>query len=804
MDRILLFLILFLNISAFQVFAQCDDINYDVYGVSNISCDNHEATYCFTVDDFNPDNYSFLVDGVPYNGVVGGCSNSASYAYSYFSINFSFGPFEIVSWSVDDEIFTGTFSDPQSLVDLMNQLDPNGNWMLNAPSFIISGGVTGSSYSTIEVMSAVGTSASLAVNQSGTTDGIRVVLPYVHTLDLTINYIPLNCTDVITITNDTSFSLIDYVVNNESCDGADGSVEFNFLGSLDGLQIDWSDGVDAGTADSPIVENLPAGTYEFYMYKSDCVAFFETITIGSAIDFTLESQNADCGMSNGAAAIVSAETIPVIEWNNGVSGAINEGLAAGQYSVTIVDGIGCQSVLNVVIEEASCDVFISGFVYGDDLEGCYDNNWPLANMQMQLVGETETQLKFTNTLGYYEFVTVPGDYTIVVPEIGDVICPEVGINEIQLTIGEAGTIAENNTFYIADNTAGASLAATIAGELPRPGFDVTEVLHMSTAVGNVFAFFDVFLHFDPRKEFVESTISNYMINGNVMSWNDDGLEMPRVYFNDFFIPVDVEVGTILKDTIIIEYYGTEVSRFISCKEVVNSYDPNNKTVAPLGLTDQGFISQEEELFTYLINFQNLGTADAINVRIEDIVQDVFDLSTFRVMGSSHAYQTSLEGNKFIFDFENINLAPASESEEGSKGYIQFSLETNDVLPIGTVVNNTADIYFDFNEAIVTNTTVNTVVEDPSVGTTMPLNFETSKVQINPNPTEDYFYIKTKEIVQGDFLLELYDIQGRVQARQQVYGALNSVKFNVNYLSKGVYFLKIKSDNLNENRKIVIE
>ncbi len=145
------------------------------------------------------------------------------------------------------------------------------------------------------------------------------------------------------------------------------------------------------------------------------------------------------------------------------------------------------------------------------------------------------------------------------------------------------------------------------------------------------------------------------------------------------------------------------------------YDPNNKTVSPQGLDDDGKITLEQNELTYTVNFQNTGTAPAKNVFIIDSLSQYFDIASLRVIESSDPMTTAYyDGPILRFDFENINLPDSASDPEGSKGWFIFSVNLKDSLPFGTQIMNNVDIYFDYNAPIRTNTTLNTIYDPPFV------------------------------------------------------------------------------------------
>jgi len=152
-----------------------------------------------------------------------------------------------------------------------------------------------------------------------------------------------------------------------------------------------------------------------------------------------------------------------------------------------------------------------------------------------------------------------------------------------------------------------------------------------------------------------------------------------------------------------------------CREVNVSYDPNNKINLPSGVGPLGKIDTSTQTISYRINFQNTDTASARNIYVTDSISDHFDLKSLRVLGVSHPTKFSMlyQGdNRIRFDFTNIYLPDSLSNEEESKGYIDIELDLVENLPIGTTIENTAYIYFDYNAPIITNTAINTLYAEP--------------------------------------------------------------------------------------------
>ncbi len=151
-----------------------------------------------------------------------------------------------------------------------------------------------------------------------------------------------------------------------------------------------------------------------------------------------------------------------------------------------------------------------------------------------------------------------------------------------------------------------------------------------------------------------------------------------------------------------EDYAHAFERF--CKEITGSYDPNDKRGFPLGCGDEHFIEANSRL-DYNIRFQNTGNDTAFLVVILDTLPENLNATSIELGASSHPYHMEVfNGNIIQFTFENIMLPDSNINQLASNGFVSFSIRQNPDLPAGSEFLNSAAIYFDFNEAIITNAT----------------------------------------------------------------------------------------------------
>jgi hypothetical protein len=98
--------------------------------------------------------------------------------------------------------------------------------------------------------------------------------------------------------------------------------------------------------------------------------------------------------------------------------------------------------------------------------------------------------------------------------------------------------------------------------------------------------------------------------------------------------------------------------------------------------------------------------------------------------------------------------------------VQYKVKVKDNATVGTVINNTAFIYFDFNAPVVTNTTTNTLTLPNGITT---IANSTATMQLYPNPASDIVMINLSDNLTGGSLT-LSDVTGR---------SLNTISNHIN-------------------------
>ena len=223
---------------------------------------------------------------------------------------------------------------------------------------------------------------------------------------------------------------------------------------------------------------------------------------------------------------------------------------------------------------------------------------------------------------------------------------------------------------------------------------------------------------------------NYVNDAKRLVWNIENLhptyeEGIRVQFR---MPDFNSMGVILDSQAEIQLIDEEQNPTYTqsttySSELLCSYDPNDK-LARSNLLGQSEFAYIEDTIFYTVRFQNTGNDTAFNIRIEDVLDKKLDWTTFYPITASHDYRTELnrETGKATFFFDDILLPDSTTNEVESHGFVTFGIASLENIEDKTEVENTAEIFFDFNPAIVTNTSILTLIQQVEIGYRMRILF----------------------------------------------------------------------------------
>jgi len=336
----------------------------------------------------------------------------------------------------------------------------------------------------------------------------------------------------------------------------------------------------------------------------------------------------------------------------------------------------------------------------------------------------------------------------------------------------------------------------------RPGFDaIYKIIYKNKGTGTQSGSVNLTYN-DSVLDFVLATPSITTASSNTLSWSFSNLLpfetreiMVRMNVNSPVETPSVNAGDALYYSAAIEGATDETpidNTTVLNQLVVNAVDPNDKTCLEGIAITPSMVGNDVH---YVIRFQNDGTANAQNIVVKDMIDAAkFDISTLVPLSGSAPFVTRITNtNKVEFIFENINLPFATGS---NTGYVAFKIKTKPTLVLGDTFSNSANIYFDYNAAIVTNTYTTTI----QALATQDFDFSTY-FSVYPVPAKQVLNIQTKQTI-GVKSIAIYNVMGQLVTA--ITNAQGVSSIDVANLKTGTYFIKVDTDKGTANAKFVKE
>jgi len=236
---------------------------------------------------------------------------------------------------------------------------------------------------------------------------------------------------------------------------------------------------------------------------------------------------------------------------------------------------------------------------------------------------------------------------------------------------------------------------------------------------------------------------------------------------------------------------------IDCQEIIGQYDLNGIGAEPKGYRTDHYIEQGDDL-NYHIRFQNVGIDTVFNLVIRDTISPHLDIASLQQGTASHPYRLEIvNGNVLTFSFNDIKLVNSTTNEAASVGFVKFKISQLENLPIGTMIYNSAAIYFDYNEPVITNRTYHEI-ENNFVQVTVSSNefiaeYPDLSIQVLPNPFTEYADFIIEDAPKGNKTFELYDAMGQL-IRMESFSDDSRFRLFKSKLTAGVYFYQIRNNN----------
>ncbi len=454
----------------------------------------------------------------------------------------------------------------------------------------------------------------------------------------------------------------------------------------------------------------------------------------------------------------------------------------------------CFSIGELPLQTGLCGAILGTVSFDYDADGCDAGDGVLENIHVIATAGNIVHHSYTDANGQYSFAGLPEEtHTIYVgqnsvgiatPNSQIVTVTPAGVTTVDFCIQPIATVNDLEVYFWPMTAA-------------RPGFGAVYQLQVRN-YGNSVQSGVATLGFDEaRLNFTDASIPVTFQSDGLLTFNFT--DIPAGGIAIYTIWFMVEAPPVANGGDVLEFAAQVSSPLADAtpennvrninQTIVNSFDPNDKTVL-----QQVFLADDTQNYLqYVVRFQNTGTAEAVNVRITDQLDENLDWNTFRPVSASHAYQTQMDQDGLVtFTFNNINLPDSTTSEPDSHGFVAYEVKLKPGLTVNDDIYNTANIYFDFNAPIITNTAVTDLVELLGVG-----EHRTSVFAMYPNPAGSTVSIDTN----GAFAVQVFDIQGKLVLENR---GDNSAVLNVSMLQSGMYFVKVTTDNASEVKKLLVK
>lgn len=477
-----------------------------------------------------------------------------------------------------------------------------------------------------------------------------------------------------------------------------------------------------------------------------------------------------------------ANTLAITELPPGHYRVLRDWNSIQQYTAWPCDG---SDTLGFDIPDLGSDCgSVSGLVFIDNDQDCTQDVAEVGVPFQVLEIFPGPGYAITGIDGHYGFDVQDGDYTLVQTDATLIqLCPvnapvpfSVAANQTVIDLADSSTVPLD-------------LLAELEPGPMRPGMSGTywgRVRNLSPQLSGTVA---VTMQLDNAVIYVDALPTPTTVTGQTILWEFPAFTalQQQMFAITVEVPAGTPPGTPLSSSLFVsnslpeEGAGTNLA--VSNTAVTASFDPNVKTArTSSGFSDSLYFIGEDHSIDYTIRFQNTGTDTAFTVVISDTLSEVFDMTSFQQGVASHPFNVAFKPGRVVeWTFANILLPDSGTDEVASHGLVSFRIRPALPLVAGTLIENAANIFFDLNEAVITDPSVlvaelSTAEQEPS---RVPL-------VVFPNPVDDLLTINAPS---GMTEVEVFAMDGRSCSRYPVRGAQAGVP--VGMLMPGSYSLRVR-------------
>ena len=510
------------------------------------------------------------------------------------------------------------------------------------------------------------------------------------------------------------------VATNYNCGGNTGDIAITINGGTAPYTFVWN---TSPVQTNDTVFNLATGAYHFTVTDSAGCTYTDSAVLNPNIYWNNVTGNQpDCVHNNGSAFIQThGGTAPYsYQWSNNDTTAATHTLAPGTYHVTATDFNGCSTTDSITLTPFCANV-LQGHLFFDTNNNCVQDSGEQNATGYNLYADGLTYYTYGNT-------DAQGNYTILIPTPGTLSVKIGNWNNcnyalcsghaypLTVTFAGVGDTITGADFALVDTTY--DLSVFTNSSIFHPGFSGDVDVHYYDVKGSTVPGGVVTVTYDSVLTF-NSAIPTYTTHDpltRTLTFNVGNVAnvLPidttqRIRLN-FTLGAGVPIHNLVSINCSISPTQNDCNTFNNdfrnWLPVGGSYDPNTKESST-----NGRIGYADSLIDYTIHFQNTGNDTTHFIVVTDTLPGYLDPASVQTMSTSHLpYTFSLSGEGILqWRFDPIYLPDSSTDELHSHGYVTFRVRVANNPPVNTTVQNHAQIYFDYNEPVVTNTVSDTVV-----------------------------------------------------------------------------------------------
>jgi hypothetical protein len=177
-----------------------------------------------------------------------------------------------------------------------------------------------------------------------------------------------------------------------------------------------------------------------------------------------------------------------------------------------------------------------------------------------------------------------------------------------------------------------------------------------------------------------------------------------------------------------------------------------------------------------------------------------------VLGYSHdmeiEYNYLVNPRLISFTFNNIHLPDSATNEPESHGFVRYRIKPVSTLVVGDSILNRADIYFDLNPPVGTNTAV-TEIADPTSLTEFTT--DADKLIVFPNPFNESVSVKFFLQQSAEVVVDIFNLYGqRIKSLpvEKRHAGDNQINISLNDVADGIYFVQVTKNGSRHIEKII--